>query len=102
MRRFFVSMLGCAVMMAAMGITAQETVAQNTAPLDRGAVGNGSMGMGDGIPDPANSRGVDDTEENSRWLDRQNPDAKGEPGHGGNETDMEHHRRPRLGNDRAD
>lgn len=27
------------------------------------------------------------------------PDRKGETGHGGNETDMAHHRRRRLGND---
>lgn len=100
MRRFFISMLGCAAMLAAMGTTAQEAVAQNTAPLDRGAAGNGSMGMGDGLTDPASApREADDPDRKPEWIDMQNPDPKGEPGHGGNETDMEHRRRPRLGDD---
>lgn len=100
MRRFSVSVLGCTAILVAMEITAQEAVTQNTAPLDRGAVGNGSMGMGDGMPDPGrSSREADDHEENPAWINLQNPDPKGEPGHGGNETDMEHRRRPRLGDD---
>lgn len=99
MRRFLV-WLGCAAMLAAMGITAQEVVAQNSGPVDR-AAGNGSMGMGEGIGYPAeSSRDADDPDgQKPKWLDERNPDPKAEPGHGGNETDMEHRRRPRLGDD---
>lgn len=98
MRRFLVSTLGCAVMLAALGINAQETVAVNTAPVDR-ATGNGSMGMGDGLGDPPPRDGEDSER---RGLDRdEDPklNRKAEPGHGGNETDMEHRRRPTLGDD---
>ncbi|MBA1264720.1 hypothetical protein ACYCFC_09480 [Stutzerimonas sp. NM35] len=100
MRRFLVCTFGCAAMLAAMGISAQESVAQNTGPVDRGA-GNGSMGMGDGIGYPAeSSRDADAPDrQKPKWIDAQNPDPKAETGHGGNETDMEHRRRPRLGDD---
>lgn len=109
MRTCLMLVLGCCVALAGAADGAQGEVAageprlvQNTGPVDRGAAGNGSMGMGQGIdylpgkPDPTKRR--DDAAE-----DR--PAAKtsvSEPGHGGNETDMEHRRRPTLGDKRKD
>lgn len=100
MRRFLVRTLGCAAMLTAMGITALESVAQNTGPVDPVA-GNGSMGMGERIGYPAEaSRNAEDASwQKPKWINTQNPDSKAEPGHGGNETDMEHRRRQRLGDD---
>ena len=96
MRRFFVSALGCAVMLMATGIQALGPVA---APVDR-AAGNGSMGMGDGIGYPPESRDNERTEVQDRKDRRDVRVEPGtEPGHGGNETNMEHRRRPTLGDD---
>lgn len=84
------------------GAAGDMRLAQNTGPVDRGAAGNGSMGMGDGIKylpprrdaefrrdDPADERPAVKT-------------SVSEPGHGGNETDMEHRHRPTLGDKRKD
>ncbi|MCF7202887.1 hypothetical protein [Pseudomonas oligotrophica] len=69
------------------------------APVDR-AAGNGSMGTGEGIrrlePQPDEAHDAARRENRPR---RSTPSIE-EPGHGGNETDMEHRRRPRLGDDR--
>ncbi len=60
--------------------------AQNTGPADRGAAGNGSMGIGQGIDPqpqraPSGQEGRDDGDHSAD-----------DPGHGGgNETDMQHH-----------
>lgn len=96
MRRFFVSALGCMVMLTATGIHALGPV---QAPVDR-AAGNGSMGMGDGIGYPPESRDDARTETQHRKEARDRRVEPGaEPGHGGNETNMEHRRRPTLGDD---
>jgi len=72
-------------------------LAQNTGAADRGAAGNGSMGIGSGIDyldeDQRRSEAVDAS---SRGPATEQFDNKAEPGHGGNETDMEHRRRPKL------
>lgn len=109
MRTCLMLVLGCCVGLAGMaqGAEGKEAagalrLAQNSGPVDRGAAGNGSMGVGQGIdylperPDP--TRRGDQAED-----DR--PAAKtsvSEPGHGGNETDMEHRRRPTLGDKRKE
>lgn len=77
-------------------------LAQNSGAVDRGAAGNGSMGVGDGIeylPDnsPVQPRRDDPPD--------RRPEVKtsaSEPGHGGNETDMEHRPRPTLGDKHTD
>lgn len=107
MRTCLMLVLGCCIGLAGVANGAgqeagERWLAQNSGPVDRGAAGNGSMGMGDGIeflpqkPDAALRR-TDPTGER--------PAAKtsvSEPGHGGNETDMEHRRRPTLGDKRKE
>ena len=110
MRTYLMLVLGCCVGLAGVangvdgeGAAAGELqLAQNTGPVDRGAAGNGSMGMGEGInylpakPEAAPRR--DDGK-------AERPAVKtsvSEPGHGGNETDMEHRPRPTLGDKRKD
>lgn len=71
-------------------------VAQNTGAVDR-TLGNSSMGVGEGIerlpelPETAHDR---DKEQHAEKI-------HDEPGHGDNDTDMEHHPRRTLG-DRED
>lgn len=72
-------------------------LAQNTGAADRGAAGNGSMGIGGGIDH------LDEEQSQSEAVDASSSkpaaeqyDDTAEPGHGGNETDMEHRRRPKL------
>jgi len=110
MRTYLMLVLGCCVGLAGVangaeseGAAAGELqLAQNTGPVDRGAAGNGSMGMGEGIkylpgkPDAAPRR--DDAPDNRPALKT----SVSEPGHGGNETDMEHRPRPTLGDKRKD
>lgn len=72
-------------------------LAQNTGAPDRGAAGNGSMGTGNGIDYIERDRDGQATQAEpdgaqARPLDNQQTES----GHGGNETDMEHRRRPRL------
>lgn len=68
-------------------------LAQNTGAADRGAAGNGSMGIGSGIEHMEDDQ-RDDSVDSSSEKSEQGSSA--EPGHGGNETDMEHRRRPTL------
>jgi len=71
-------------------------LAQNTGAADRGAAGNGSMGIGGSVEYlDEDERGVapDSSPETSS---SEQAGSSAEPGHGGNETDMEHRRRPRL------
>jgi len=69
-------------------------VAQNTGAPDRGAAGNGSMGIGSGVEH------LDEAERppqgGSRQPSGEQLEDSAEPGHGGYETDMEHRRRPKL------
>ncbi|WP_138410860.1 hypothetical protein [Stutzerimonas nosocomialis] len=59
--------------------------AQNTGPVDRGAAGSGSMGIGEGIdPEPQRTPREEARDDGDHSADN--------PGHGGgNETDMQHH-----------
>ncbi|MCW8157635.1 hypothetical protein D7243_15710 [Stutzerimonas stutzeri] len=71
-------------------------LAQNTGEADRGAAGNGSMGIGGGIDyldDDQRGTSADPSPEASS-TEQTKKSAEG--GHGGNETDMEHRRRPKL------
>lgn len=79
----------------AAGLPGDLGVAQNTGAADRGAAGSGSMGIGQGIE----YLDGDDRERGDpprREPDRTPAGTAGEPGHGGNETDMEHRKRPTL------
>lgn len=110
MRSCLVLVLSCCVGLAGAanavegeGVAAElAQLAQNTGPVDRGAAGNGSMGMGEGIeylPERPNAAPRRDDPADER------PGVKtsvSEPGHGGNETDMEHRRRPTLGDKRKE
>ena len=69
-------------------------VAQNTGAPDRGAAGNGSMGIGSGVEHLDEAERTD--QGGSRQSSGEQLDDSAEPGHGGNETDMEHRRRPKL------
>ncbi len=76
---------------------AERQLAQNTAAPDRGAAGNGSMGIGEDI------QYLDEQDRQGQPVTNEAQDARSgrverdaEPGHGGNETDMEHRRRPTL------
>ena len=69
-------------------------VAQNTGAPDRGAAGNGSMGIGSGVEHLDEAERTD--QGGSRQPSGEQLDDSAEPGHGGNETDMEHRRRPKL------
>lgn len=72
-------------------------LAQNTGAADRGAAGNGSMGIGGGIDYLEDDQGqseAGDASSKKPAVERYDDTAK--PGHGGNETDMEHRRRPKL------
>ncbi|WP_312571004.1 hypothetical protein [Stutzerimonas balearica] len=88
--------IGYAQAAPANGLLAQS---MRGAPVDR-AAGNGSMGTGEGIerlerqsmPDERDARDDEKRRAASTSID--------DPGHGGNETDMEHRRRPHLGDDR--
>lgn len=73
------------------------SVAQNTGAADRG-LGNGSMGVGEKIePLPVRKEG----EPAVRDAEGQTEQRYDESGHGGNDTDMEHRPRRKLG-DRDD
>ncbi|MEW6310382.1 MAG: hypothetical protein AB1532_05555 [Pseudomonadota bacterium] len=101
-----IGLLVCTLMTGAIGYAqaapANGLLAQSMrgAPVDR-AAGNGSMGTGEGIerlerqsmPDERDARGDDEKR-------RAASTSIDDPGHGGNETDMEHRRRPHLGDDR--
>ncbi len=69
-------------------VQADTRVAQNTGPVDRGAAGSGSMGMGEGV------RPSDRRQDEPDWPEEQAPampsrdDA--EPDHGDVGQDMEH------------
>ncbi|WP_313054074.1 hypothetical protein [Pseudomonas lopnurensis] len=99
--RFLVAVF--ASMFIAVGVGAQEVpfsdlpLAQNTGAVDRGAAGSGSMGVGEGI-EYLDDDEVDERDDSARRqpASTQSGKATGEPGHGGNETDMEHHPRPKL------
>ncbi len=72
-------------------------LAQNTGAADRGAAGNGSMGIGDGIDYLEDDQGQSEAGgASSKKPAVEQYDDTAEPGHGGNETDMEHRRRPKL------
>lgn len=71
-------------------------LAQNTGAADRGA-GNGSMGIGGGIDYLEDDQGQSEAgDASSKKPAAEQYDDTAEPGHGGNETDMEHRRRPKL------
>lgn len=74
----------------------ETTLAQNTGAADR-TLGNGSMGLGDGVERlPEQEPGVKARDEDGQ------PDQRyDESGHGDNDTDMEHRPRRTLG-DRKD
>lgn len=103
MRTHLVIALGAVAGLAATAATAAlehpahnvVQLAQNTGAVDR-TLGNGSMGAGEGIerlPERPNVDRRQDDERRERVYD--------EPGHGDNDTDMEHHPRRTLG-DRKD
>jgi len=72
-------------------------LAQNTGAADRGAAGNGSMGIGGGIDYLEDDQGQSEASDaSSKKPAAEQYDDTAEPGHGGNETDMEHRRRPKL------
>lgn len=71
-------------------------LAQNTGAADRGAAGNGSMGIGGGVEYLDEGERGASPDSSSETSSSEQADRSAEPGHGGNETDMEHRRRPRL------
>lgn len=78
--------------------SAPVQLAQNTAAPDRGAAGSGSMGIGQGIEYLDDDVPVRRTDQDERRLDSSSKErSNAEPGHGGNETNMEHRRRSTLG-----
>ncbi|MFV0455130.1 MAG: hypothetical protein ACK5NQ_09090 [Pseudomonas sp.] len=92
---------GCATALLVMGAVAQGEVnpeagiVQNSGPVDR-AASNGSLRMGEGIGYP-----LGEAEQRAELPIRKYEPADSsevELRHGGNETDMEHKRRPTLGN----
>lgn len=110
MRTCLMLVLSCCVGLAGVangaegaGAAAVELqLAQNTGPVDRGAAGNGSMGKGEGIkylPGKADAPPRRDDAKAERPAVKT---SVSEPGHGGNETDMEHRPRPTLGDKRKD
>lgn len=80
----------------AMAPSAEMPLAQNTGAADRGAAGNGSMGVGDGIDYIGDDRKAPAQRNRTQPSSSEQLDESAEPGHGGNETDMEHRRRPKL------
>lgn len=89
--------------LAATGATAAPAgsvdieLAQNTGAVDR-SLGNGSMGVGEGIQPLPEQPAVDRTEREER-----REKVYDEAGHGDNDTDMEHRPRRTLGDrDRDD
>lgn len=76
--------------------TAGISLAQNTGAADRGAAGNGSMGIGSGIDYIGDDRKAPGSDDKSQSPTSDQNDESAEPGHGGNETDMVHRRRPKL------
>ncbi|MCQ4325210.1 hypothetical protein CXK94_10135 [Stutzerimonas stutzeri] len=90
-------------MLVAVGAGAQDApfsdlpLVQNTGAVDRGAAGSGSMGMGKGI-EYLDDEKADERDDSAQRRSSSVPPRSrtGEPGHGDNETDMEHHPRPRL------
>ena len=104
--RYSICLIACVAALGGTTAIAQDVevepetaIVQISAPVDR-AAGNGSMGMGDGLRVPAEEprRPAGETDRSSEGADLVDQDA--DAGHGGNETDMEHRRRPRLGDDR--
>ncbi|MCQ4297535.1 hypothetical protein NAU58_18315 [Pseudomonas stutzeri] len=71
-------------------------LAQNTGAADRGAAGNGSMGIGGGVDYIDENERDASAGSSSDASSAEQADRSIEPGHGGNETDMEHRRRPKL------
>ncbi|AHL76047.1 hypothetical protein CH92_13460 [Stutzerimonas stutzeri] len=72
-------------------------LAQNTGAADR-SLGNGSMGLGEGIERLPERREADRNERE----DQRRSKAHSESGHGDNDIDMEHHPRRTLGNQNDD
>ncbi len=103
MRCYLKYLAGCVTALLAMGAVAQgevnpETaIVQNSGPVDR-AAGNGSMGMGEGIDYPTGE--AEQRSELPRGKYEPADSSEAELRHGGNETDMEHKRRPTLGDER--
>ncbi len=107
MRTCLMLVLSCCIGLAgaANGAEGEEgglRLAQNTGPVDRGAAGNGSMGMGDGIEYLPQRQDAESWRNDSADEHPAVKTSVSEPGHGGNETDMEHRRRPTLGDKRKD
>ncbi len=72
-------------------------LAQNSGAADR-TLGNGSMGLGEGIDrlqQPQNG-------ETGQDADERRPQRYEQSAHGDNDTDMEHRRRPTLGDQHDD
>lgn len=99
MRTYLLIALGPVVGLAAMtGVAATQAdaaaiqLAQNTGAADR-SLGNGSMGLGEGIERLPERREADREEQ----TDQRKNKAYGESGHGDNDIDMEHHPRRTLG-----
>ncbi|MCW3148879.1 hypothetical protein N8H22_09765 [Stutzerimonas stutzeri] len=84
-----------ALAQGAQGSASPVVTLEESAPPDGGAAGKGSMGTGTGIGrlPPSNERNEAFDGSLTRPLAPADRNA-GEPGHGGNETDMVHHRRP--------
>lgn len=92
---------GCVTALLAVGAVAQEVspetaIVQNSGPVDR-AAGNGSMGVGEGINylDEKFEQRADQPRKKYEPADSSEAELR----HGGNETDMEHKRRPTLGDE---
>lgn len=101
--RHSIYLFACVAALGGTGAVAQgvavdpETaIVQISAPVDR-AAGNGSMGMGEGIRNEDSRMQDEEGRRTATPSEARDPDA--DSGHGGNETDMEHRRRPRLGDD---
>lgn len=90
---------GTAAIAQGVAVNTETAIVQISGPVDR-AAGNGSMGMGEGLRDRnEDSRSqADEPRPTSEPAETRDPNA--DPGHGGNETNMEHRRRPRLGDGR--
>lgn len=103
MKTCLVTTLGFVAGLAATGVAAASAdsvdieLAQNTGAVDR-SLGNGSMGIGEGIrrlPEQPGADRVESKERQKKIYD--------EAGHGDNDTDMEHRPRRTLGDrDRDD
>ena len=104
--RYSTCLIACVTVLGSAPAIAQDVevdtetaIVQISAPVDR-AAGNGSMGMGDGLRVPTEEPRRPAGETDLRPDGADSGDQEADVGHGGNETDMEHRRRPRLGDDR--